>query len=112
MTCETDIEIFEYVQNDTWPLIVGTYVDEDGEAIPITGWTIELLVDMTVPITVTGTVTDGPAGEWQIQFATTDLSEVGQFVTALRFTDDVVAPDTGIVSYQGYFKIKVIEKIA
>ena len=110
MTCETE-EVFEYVQNDTGPLIVGTYVDEDDEPIDITGWTVELLIKMTAPITVVGDVTGGTAGEFEIMFAVSDLSEVGQFVTALRFNDNA-APDPLIVSYQGYFTIKVLEKIA
>ena len=109
MTCETE-QIFEYVQNDTWPIIIGTYVDEGEDPIDITGWTVELLVKMATPIIVVGTVTDGPAGEFEIMFADTDLDEVGLFVTGFRFNDNEVTP--GIVTYQGYFKIKVFEKIA
>jgi hypothetical protein len=108
MTCETE-NILEYVQNDTGPLIIGTYVDEDENPIDITGWIIDLLIKMDVPIAVAATVTDGPNGEFQIQFATTDLSQVGTFVTGLRFNDN--EPTPLIVTYQGYFKMKVIEKI-
>lgn len=108
MTCDTE-EIFEYVQNDTGPIIEGTYVDEEDNPIDITGWLIELLIKMTTPIAVAGTVTNGPAGEFEIMFATTDLSEVGTFITGLRFNDQEATPL--IVTYQGYFKMKVLEKI-
>ena len=108
MTCDTE-EIFEYVQNDTGPVISGTYVDEDDNPINITGWLVELLLKMATPIAVTGTVTDGPAGEFEIMFAITDLIEAGTFITGLRFNDQEASPL--IVTYQGYFKIKVLEKI-
>lgn len=108
MTCE-DVTIFDYVQNDTGPVITGTYVDEDDNPIDITGWLIELLIKMATPIAVTGTVTDGPAGEFEIMFDVADLSEVGTFVTGLRFNDQEADPL--IVTYQGYFEIRVAEKI-
>ena len=53
MTCASE-EIFEYVQNDTGPIISGTYVDENDNPIDITGWLIELLIKMTAPIAAAG----------------------------------------------------------
>jgi hypothetical protein len=108
MTCETE-EIFDYVQNDTGPIIEGTYVDEEDNPIDITGWLVELLIKMATPIAVAGTITDGPAGEFAIMFATTDLIEAGTFVTGLRFNDQEASPL--IVTYQGYFKLRVAAKI-
>lgn len=93
-----------YSVGDTAPPLLGTYVDSAGAPIDITGWTITLHLrrpGATVLIK-TATITNGPAGQFQVSWAAGDfvvgddqLAEVqfvdtgGDIFTAPKFLIDV-----------------------
>lgn len=90
----------KFTEGDTLPVISGVLKDDVGDVIDITGYTINLNIQYSTPVTVVATLTTPASGEFQIAFSAGDLiqgtynaeieviDDSGDIITASRVSDD------------------------
>jgi hypothetical protein len=105
-------QILHRVQNDTAP-DEEFIVTRDGEVVPLTGATVELVIKSKTTDTITNTghtectVTDGPAGKAVYEFQDGDLPDVGDYECDLQITKN-----GKVETYYEIIKIRTRAEIA